>query len=254
MDRHKYTAVGHSRMVICNPISATKFEQAIACLPMRAGDRVIDIGAGKCELLIRLIERYGVEATGIDLNPGFVAEAKRLAEGRIDPGRLSIVFGDAGAELATIAPGFALGICVGSTHALGGFAPTLASLRKLLKPGGYILVGDCYWKQRPHPEYLAALGDDESAYLDLRGNIDLLAKNGFTPLWTVVASDDDWDQYEGLHALAIEQYCAENPADPDCAALLERSRSWRDLYFRWGRDTLGFSLHIARLAQSAQMR
>lgn len=248
MDRHKYTAIGHNRMTICNPISAAKFEQVVSWLPLRTGDRVIDIGAGKCELLIRLVERYGVQATGIDLNPDFAVEATRLAEGRIDPRHLSIVLGDAAEKVAGIAPGFALGICIGSTHALGGFAPTLASLRRLLGPGGYTLVGDCYWKRRPDPKYLAALGDDESVYLDLPGNIDLLTRNGFTPLWTVVASDDDWDQYEGLHALAIEQYCVENSADPDCVALLERSRSWRDLYFRWGRDTLGFSLHIARLA------
>jgi SAM-dependent methyltransferase len=248
MEGFKYTTIGHSGQKLCNPISEAKYERLLSLLPLTGKDRVIDIGAGKCETLIRLIERYGVEATGIDLNPSFTAEAARLAEGRADQSRLHIVLGDAAETLSGLAPGFALGICVGSTHALGGFEPTLTALKRLLRPGGHILVGDCYWKKRPSPEYLAALGDDESVFLDLAGNVNLLIRNGLTPLWTAVASEDDWDQYESLHTMSIEQYCTDNPDDPHCNALLGRARSWRDLYYQWGRDTLGFSLHLARLA------
>lgn len=251
MTGFKYTTIGHIGQKLCNPISEAKYERVVSLLPLSEKDRVIDIGAGKCELLIRLVECYGVEATGIDLNPSFTAEAVKLAEGRADQRRLHVVLGDAAETLSALEPGFALGICIGSTHALGGFEATLSALKRLLRPCGHILVGDCYWKKRPSPEYLAGLGGDESVYLDLAGNVNLLIRNGFVPLWTAVASEDDWDQYEGLHTLSIEQYCVENPADPDCAALLDRARSWRDLYFQWGRDTLGFSLHLAHLAQDA---
>jgi hypothetical protein len=32
--------------------------------------------------------------------------------------------------------------------------------------------------------------------------------------------------------------------DPDVAAVLERSRRWRDAYLRWGRDSLGFAVYL----------
>ncbi|HEX4205805.1 MAG TPA: hypothetical protein VHZ51_16720 [Ktedonobacteraceae bacterium] len=42
----------------------------------------------------------------------------------------------------------------------------------------------------------------------------------------------------------IEHYAREMPEDPAVPGLLERIRSWRDLYLRWGRDTLGFGLYL----------
>lgn len=62
-------------------------------------------------------------------------------------------------------PLFSLGICVGSTHALGGFVPTLKALQKCVKKGGHILIGEGYWKQRPSEDYLDALGGAEESEL-----------------------------------------------------------------------------------------
>ena len=61
-----------------------------------------------------------------------------------------------------------------------------------------------------------------------------------------VSSDDDWDRYEWLHCRAVEVYCKEHPDDPDSPAMLERIRGWRDLYLKWGRDTLGFGVYLFR--------
>jgi hypothetical protein len=59
---------------------------------------------------------------------------------------------------------------------------------------------------------------------------------GLTPLFSAVASEDDWDAYEGLYASSIEEYCYENPDDPDVDAMLTRIRSWRNTYLEWGRE------------------
>ncbi|MEK1832051.1 hypothetical protein AAAC51_33725 [Priestia megaterium] len=58
---------------------------------------------------------------------------------------------------------FDVGICVGSTHALGSLELTLQSLKRNVKKGGFILVGEGYWKKKPSQAYLEALGGaDES--------------------------------------------------------------------------------------------
>ncbi|WP_411504623.1 hypothetical protein [Brevibacillus centrosporus] len=68
------------------------------------------------------------------------------------------------------------------------------------------------------------------------GNVKLGEQMGLTPLFSAVASEDDWDAYEGLYASSIEEYCYENPDDPDVDAMLTRIRSWRNTYLEWGRE------------------
>ena len=70
---------------------------------------------------------------------------------------------------------FALGICIGSTHAFGAgdsaYPNTFERLKQLVRPGGYLLIGEGYWKQEPAPEYLAFIGDPVGIYRDHAGNI-----------------------------------------------------------------------------------
>ena len=83
-------------------------------------------------------------------------------------------------------------------------------------------------------EHHATHADNVAAGLD----------EGLLPLYAAVSSEDDWDHYEGLYARAIELYALAYPDDPDTPAMLARSRTWRDAYLRWGRDTLGFALYL----------
>ena len=63
-------------------------------------------------------------------------------------------------------------------------------------------------------------------------------------MWAGVASDDDWDEYEWRYSRSVETFVAENPDDPDAEEMLRKIRTWRDVYLRWGRDTLGFGLYL----------
>jgi hypothetical protein len=140
-----------------------------------------------------------------------------------------------------------LGICVGSTHALGGLETTLKVLKQLVRKDGYILIGEGYWKQRPSADYLKALGDaDESELKTHAENVKVAEELGLIPLWTYVANEDEWDEYEWLYSMSVENYCHDNPNDPDYEAMLQRIRTWRSTYLTWGRDTLGFGLYLFR--------
>ncbi|MEH6907333.1 SAM-dependent methyltransferase [Neobacillus drentensis] len=248
MDRNKFSAIAHRNHAFSNPISETKLMKMLDIVSPQATDKVIDIGAGKCELLIRLVENYQVSATAIELFDGAIEEAKRKASSRIPEGSIEFILDDASAATERCDPdGYDLGICIGSTHALGGLEPTLETLKSLVKKNGYILIGEGYWKQTPSPDYLEALGGaDESECKSHADTVKTGEELGLIPLWSYVANEDDWDDYEWLYSMSVENYCLENPDDPDHDAMLDRIRTWRRTYLKWGRDTLGFGLYLYR--------
>lgn len=248
MDRNRFSAIAHRDHQFSNPINEIKLMKMLELASLKPNSRVLDIGAGKGELLVRLVETYNVSATAIELYEGAVAEAKKRTEGRISKDSIDYICADAMEAVKKLPRGaFEMGICVGSTHALGGLKPTLETMQQLVKKNGYILVGEGYWKQSPSQEYLTALGGaDESELTSHAENVKVGEALGLIPLWSYVASEDDWDEYEWLYSSSVENYCIENPDDRDLEEMLTRIRSWRRTYLNWGRDTLGFGLYLFR--------
>ncbi|QBD79890.1 class I SAM-dependent methyltransferase [Ktedonosporobacter rubrisoli] len=243
MDRFKYSTVSHQGLRYCNPFSATKVESIIELLDLARGDRVLDVGTGKAELLIRLIERYDVEAVGIDMSSPFLQEAHEQAALRVPPSRFTLLEEDA-TTFSGAPESFQFASCLGACHIFGGFRRTLNKLSQFVRPGGYLLVGDGYWKQEPDAAYLQALETTANELMTHADNVDAGVVSGLVPLYSAVCCDDEWDRYEWLHLWNVERYCQQMPTDPDVPALLKRIRSWRDIYLRWGRATLGFGLYL----------
>jgi ubiquinone/menaquinone biosynthesis C-methylase UbiE len=248
LDRNKFSAIAHRHHAYSNPISEVKLMKMVQMASLNPQAKVIDIGAGKCELLIQLVEKYQVKATAIELYAGAIEEAKKNASNKIPEGSIEYIVDDASKAIEGCEQsGYDVGICIGSTHALGGLESTLEKLKAVVKKNGYILIGEGYWKQTPSPDYLEALGGaDESELKRHAENVQVAEQLGLIPLWAYVASEDDWDDYEWLYSSSVENYCLENPEDPDCEAMLKRIRAWRRTYLNWGRDTLGFGLYLFR--------
>ncbi|MBO0962660.1 class I SAM-dependent methyltransferase [Neobacillus sp. MM2021_6] len=248
MDRNRFSAIAHRHHAFSNPINEAKMMKMIDMVSLKPQEKVIDIGAGKCELLIRLVDMYNISGTAIELYDGAIEEAKRNASNRIPEGSIAFIVDDAKVAVEDCEKErFDLAMCIGSTHALGGLESTLRYMKHLVKKNGYILIGEGYWKQRPSADYLQALGGAEESELKSHAeNVRTGEELGFVPLWSYVANEDDWDDYEWLYSSSIENYCHENPNDPDHDAMLVRIRAWRRTYLKWGRDTLGFGLYLFR--------
>jgi SAM-dependent methyltransferase len=249
MDRNRFSAIAHRHHLFANPVSLAKWNRVISVADPKPGEHVLDVGAGNCEMLIRLAEAYGVAGTAIEVSPDQLAEARRRSAGRVGPETLTLIEEDARVALARLGAGaFDMALCVGATHALGGLTPALTALRQAVRPGGHLLIGEGYWKAKPCPEYLAALQAEESEMQSHWQNVAAGEALGLVPLWACTASEDDWDEYEWLYSSSVERYCAEHPEDPDRDVMLARIRSWRQTYLKWGRDTLGFALYLFQVS------
>lgn len=98
---------------------------------------LLDLGCGTgamLELILR--ELPGTRCVGLDLSPNMV----RAAQGRL-PGNVEIVLGDAEA-LPFCGGSFDVVVCSDSFHHYPSPGAVLAEVRRVLRPGGVLLLGD----------------------------------------------------------------------------------------------------------------
>ena len=245
MDTWTYYGITHADHVVCNPTSPDRLDEIIGLLELPPGAMVWEAASGKGELLIRLAERYGVRGVGIDRSPYEVPVARARAADRVPGARLTFVEADAASQPADEAS-VDLAVCLGGSWIWGGHRGTLRELRRITRPGGLILVGEPYWWREPDPAYCAASGLGRDDVGTLEENVATGREEGLTPLYVQPSTLEDWDRYEFLQLRAAERYAVEHADDPDVPELLERTRRERDEYLRWGRDTLGWAIHLFR--------
>ncbi len=243
MNHQKFSAIAHRDHDYCNPISAGKVERLLDLLPLDEGSRVLDLGCGRAELSLRIIERFGSTVVAVDNSSMMLDAARERAEWTGALHKLHLDDQDI-REFNADPETFHLSVYLGSGGIAGGMAGICAKLKGWTRAGGYILIGEGYWKQRPANEFLSLLGGADNQYTDHRGNVLAGVEAGLVPMHAAVSSDDDWDEYEWKYARSIERYAREQPEDADVPAMVERSRRWRDAYLRWGRDTLGFAAYL----------
>ena len=246
MDTWKFYDITHREHVVCNPTSEEKLARLVGLLRLRDGARVVDIACGKGEFLVRLAEAHGIRGIGIDVSPFHIADARRQLERRA-PGA-EVAFREMnGSDFRPDAPhSFALASCIGASWVFGGHGATLAALSGMVEPGGWIVVGEPYWRQEPSEGYLEASGVARDDFGTHSGNVEAGELRGLDLVHTFASNRDDWDQYEGLQWYAAAEYARSHPDDPDLRELLERVARAKTAYLRWGRDTLGWAIYVFR--------
>ena len=247
MDRARLSAIAHADHRFANPLGEEKIERLLGLLDLDVGARVLDIGCGNAELLIRLVERHGIRGVGVDPSAAALAEARRRMAERVAMDAIELH--QLRAEEFHADGTFDAALCVGSSHAYGGYQGALTALRQLVRPGGLVLIGEGYWKQPPAPPYLALLDAEPDELTTHYENMTRAEAAGLPLLYSAVSSDDDWDHYEGLYRRAVERWVAAHPDDPESADYRAYIRRWYDGYLRWGRNTLGFGLYLLRVEQ-----
>jgi SAM-dependent methyltransferase len=237
VDRETVSALTHGDLPFANPLSEADVDAAIGALSLSPGATAIDVGCGNGEVLARVKARHPVTTMGIEPSPRWAAVARE---------RVDLVHAATLEEVAPMEAGWDLVVCVASSHAFGTWLDGLVGLRRLVRPGGWALVGEGYWRRPPTESYLAALGGASADELPDRVG---LAGGAAAAGWEVErawdASDADWAAYEETLIRNGERALSSHD-DHDLRTWVEAARG------RWnhpdGRDTLGFALLLLRAA------
>ena len=253
MDKWKYFDITHRDHTVLNPLSLEKLDEFIALLDLNAGSSVLDVACGKAEMLVRIVEKYGAKGVGLDLSPPFIEACEANKRERVPDSDLRFIEIDGVDYKPNDAELFDVASCIGATWIWGGYRGTLRALKSMVKPGGLVAVGEPYFMQPPHPDYLAIEGFDADAFNTHRGNVVTGEGEGLTYLYSIVSNADDWDRYEGLQYRAAVKYARSNPEDPDLPEITARVSKSRDAYLRWGRDTLGWAVYLFQTPEVASL-
>ncbi|MGI5128685.1 SAM-dependent methyltransferase [Pseudonocardia sp. CA-107938] len=115
-----------------------------AALRLPAGTTVLDLACGSGEMLCTWARDLGYRGTGVDLSTVFVAAAQARAAELGVADAVRFVQGDAAGYVADEPVDVAS--CLGATWIGGGMEGTVGLLRRSVRPGGMVLVGEPYWR------------------------------------------------------------------------------------------------------------
>ncbi|WP_020496804.1 SAM-dependent methyltransferase [Sciscionella marina] len=216
------------------PLSEQHASVLLGELDPHDGQRIVDLGCGWGELLLRALELAGprTHGVGIETEPAHLDRARELAESRDLGAQLEFHTGDANKWSGTADRA----LCIGSTHAYGGFASTLQACARILPADGRVLIGEGYWLRPPTPQAREIFGEELGTLEELLARC---RSAGWRILHSSTADQHEWDEFEAASMRGPEQWCASNPGDHTEVRewITERKRSYREVY----RGVLGFA-------------
>jgi SAM-dependent methyltransferase len=240
----RFTTIAHAGLTILGPATPEDLEGLLdAAGPAATGEgtSALDIGCGKGDLLVRLALR-GANAVGIDRNEAFLAKGRALAATAGVTQRVRLELADAGdgAVHDLINSGYDLVACVGASGAMGGPVIAPGRLAALARPGGWLLIGEGYWRHEPTMEQTADFGAAPGELVDLAGTLARMTDAGLETIAWRTAGVEAWDAYEDAYAGAVERWAAASPDDPDHDEFTARAAWFRSTWAEWRRGALGF--------------
>jgi SAM-dependent methyltransferase len=137
--------------------------------------------------------------------------------------------------------GFDAVLCMGATHAFGGPVPTLTAVRRHLRPGGRVLLGEGYWEGTPSPRALTALGAEPGELPGIAALVEQARDAGFEPGHGHLSTAQEWDHYEWCWTGALTDWALTEAGEADRESALELARAHRSQFLDGYRGELGFA-------------
>jgi SAM-dependent methyltransferase len=241
----RLSGIAHTHHPIAAPILGVNVNRLLRRADRQPAARILDLGCGEGAWAMQALAHCpDGHADGVDIDRYSLERAAAAAAERGLTDRLTLHERDARDYVPD--GDYDLVLCVGSTHAFGGFTPTLELAGRHVHPDGVLLVGECFWEVPPPPETLAALGVPAEAYPDLAGLVATAEEAGWTPVYAHVSDTAEWDDYEWSWTGSLTGWALDNPGHPDAKAALALAREHREQWLRGYRKVLGFVTLVLR--------
>ena len=225
---------------IQDPISAEKIRRLGDYLRLDDSSTVLDLACGKAGPAIVLAKQFGCRVTGVELRPEFAEAARaRIAAAGLDH-LIDVRVGDAAAYEGG-SEAFDAGLCLGAAFVWGHVGDAAAALQGSVRRGGFVVVGEPYWRTWPLPPGLAP-----HDFVGLPATVARFEGAGVSLVGLIAAAEEDWDHYESLHWRAIEEWLAENADHPDAPAIRRQDEQFRSHYLQVQRANLGWAIFVGR--------
>lgn len=235
--------VAEGKHELQNPTSAEKIRLLGQRLDLGPESHVLDVASGRGGPALLLAGEFGCRLTCVENSEEFLAAAERRSADAGLESLIELVRADA-LEFPLEPERYDAVLCLGASFIWGGLAATLAALSPTARRGGFVVSGEPYWRTWPLPEGFEP-GDGEE-FAPLRETVVRFRDAGLSLVTLIDSSLDDWDRYESLHWLAVEEWVHDHPEDPDAQHFAELSERFRERYLRWERDLLGWAIFVCR--------
>ena len=242
MDIPRIFTIRESSHRIHNPFTPVKLATLGEALRLPPGAVALDLASGSGEMLCTWARDHGITGTGVDLSTVFTRQARSRATELGVTDRVSFIHGDAAGYVAE--EPVDLAACVGATWIGGGVAGTVDLLRRSLRSGGLMLVGEPYWRQEPPDQDTveACHATDKEDFRTLPDLLEQFSALGCDVVEMVLADQDSWDRYEAAQWLNLRRWLAHNADDELADEVRAELTTAPARYARYTREYLGWGV------------
>ncbi len=245
-DTAAYYHIAYRNHAIMNPLSDERFVLLARQCGLSSSSVVFDVGGGHGHASLLLCREWNCRIELVDISEQWVSEALRRFGAEGLAGKLAGRCIDA--AIHPVAAGSVdLAICLGTAPVYGGFAEALGVLRKAVRKGGHIIIGEPSLDRSPPLRYREHLARMEWKILSSRDILRSIAQHDCELLWSLRSTEDEWDRYMSMQWHAIAVHAAAHPEDAKAQEFLEWSRDEQEVYLRYQRDVVEWNIMLLRV-------
>ena len=242
MDLPRSFTIRESSHRIHNPFTSEKQAALGQALNFAPGTRALDLASGSGEMLCTWAHAHGIVGTGVDISTEFTAKARVRASELGVADQVVFIHGDASGYVSD--EPVDLAACIGATWIGDGVAGTIELLRRSIRPGGMLLVGEPYWRREPPDQVTveACHARSRDDFRALPALVEQFGELGYDVVEMVLADQDSWDRYRAAQWLNVRRWLDRNPDDGLAGELRAELTADPARYVRYEREYLGWGV------------